>query len=375
MNKKSVFLTTLATSLIAVQSWCADPEPEMNKKQNVLPDLQPLITHWHGENYWFNGCAKHVMERLGEKDYDYWFFAGLTGDNFTQFYAFNGGFLGESLTDCKMSEKNHAFVEDIFAKCGYKAEFVPETELRANREKYLRKTKEWIDKGVPVIRYWCGWHLVVGYEDDGETLLCMTSGDKDPYRVSADELFTGGEKHKDIFHRFGWFFVGEKTGSKELKNIYRDAIKNLPKVLATETETYCFGAAAFRAWADEIEGGRFDGMTPDDLGKYDMWPLYAVYVCNLATNGSCCFNFLDKAMELNPDMTFIPELKKLYKRMGDMWTHGADSLEAIGGGFNVSLAALQDTERRGRIAAKIREFGEVADGVLKILRFAQNDKG
>ena len=45
-----------------------------------------LVTSEHGENYWFNGCAAYVMECLGEKDYDYQFFAGITGDVFVQHY-------------------------------------------------------------------------------------------------------------------------------------------------------------------------------------------------------------------------------------------------------------------------------------------------
>ena len=50
------------------------------KKSNLIPVIHRLVTDENGENYWFNGCAKYVMECLGKKDYDYWFFAGITGD-------------------------------------------------------------------------------------------------------------------------------------------------------------------------------------------------------------------------------------------------------------------------------------------------------
>lgn len=43
------------------------------KKSNLIPIIHRLVTDENGENYWFNGCAKYVMECLGEKDYDYWF--------------------------------------------------------------------------------------------------------------------------------------------------------------------------------------------------------------------------------------------------------------------------------------------------------------
>ena len=57
------------------------------KKSNLIPIIHRLVTDENGENYWFNGCAKYVMECLGEKDYDYWFFAGITGDLFAQHFA------------------------------------------------------------------------------------------------------------------------------------------------------------------------------------------------------------------------------------------------------------------------------------------------
>ena len=44
------------------------------KKSNLIPVIHRLVTDENGENYWFNGCAKYVMECLGEKDYDYLFF-------------------------------------------------------------------------------------------------------------------------------------------------------------------------------------------------------------------------------------------------------------------------------------------------------------
>ena len=52
-----------------------------------------------------------------------------------------------------------------------------------------------------------------------------------------------------------------------------------------------------------------------------------------------------------------------------MKEHGnlPDNLEAIGGGFNVTLEALQDKERRGKISTKIREFADVTDRILRLL--------
>ncbi|WP_379146220.1 hypothetical protein [Paenibacillus sp. sgz500992] len=53
---------------------------EVKASNNRLPKIHPMVTPHYGGNYWFNGCAGFVMECLGEPDYDYWFFAGLTGE-------------------------------------------------------------------------------------------------------------------------------------------------------------------------------------------------------------------------------------------------------------------------------------------------------
>jgi len=51
-----------------------------------------------------------------------------------------------------------------------------------------------------------------------------------------------------------------------------------------------------------------------------------------------------------------------------MWSNdnGTD-LEALGGGFNVTLEVLQDKERRNKIVAKLREFAAVTDEIVRVL--------
>jgi DNA-binding transcriptional MerR regulator len=357
--------------------------PKINMKQgeiimavkqsnNLIPIIHQVITMRHGENYWFNGCAKYVMEALGEKDYDYSFFAGLTGDNFAQVYSYDH-FRGDGATDYYLSEKgNMDFIENIFAVCGYASTFVTIKQLAWNKEMYLQTLIAYIDKGVPVIfNHWgniprnrWGWGVFVGYEDFGKTLLYLNAEMTEPDRIPFDELlpeeFITGQEACN-----GWVFVGEKRKKIELAGIYRNRILTLPKLLTTKTEGYCFGAEAFRSWAAEVEAGKFDQMKPED---FDDWPMYTIYVCNLATNSSCCHDFLEKAQYLNPDFKFIEEIRELYHKMQHMWNEqNGEDLEAIGGGFNITLGVLQDVERRNRITAKIREFAEVTEQVIGVL--------
>lgn len=92
--------------------------------------------------------------------------------------------------------------------------------------------------------------------------------------------------------------------------------------------------------------------------------MYTIYICNLATNSSCCYYFLDMAQKLNPDLKFIDEIRSQYQTMARMWNNqDVKDIEAIGG-FNITLGALQDRERRGRIVAKIRAFAECTDKII-----------
>jgi DNA-binding transcriptional MerR regulator len=344
----------------------------IKQSNNIIPNIHQLITMHYGENYWFNGCAKYVMECLGEKDYDYSFFAGLTGDNFAQVYSYDR-FRGDGATDYFLSDKgNTEFIENIFAACGYASTFVSIKQLTNNKEMYLQTLLAYIDKGIPVIfNHWgnnprnrWGWGVFVGYEEFGKTLLYMTADITEPDNISFNDLFPdeylAGQEACN-----GWVFVGEKRKNIDLADIYRNRILTLPKLLTTKTEGYCFGAEAFRSWATDIENGRFDNMKPEE---FDNWPMYTIYVCNLATNSSCCHDFLDKAQKLNPNLKLIEEIRALYKKMGLMWNNqNGEDLEAIGGGFNITLEALQDKHRRNKIAAKIREFAEYTDKVIAAL--------
>lgn len=354
------------------------------QSNHMIPIIHRLVTDEYGENYWFNGCARYVMECLGETDYDYNFFAGLTGDVFAQYYP-RGVFRGEGVSgymlcekkgsylhereqDFELREGDVGFIERLFDQCGYESTFVTANELRKNSTMYLQTLMSYIDRGVPVILwgfggkalYVCTFGVVVGYEEYGKTLLYITGNSERAERISMGKLLESG------IGTAGFIFMGDKKKEVSLAGIYRERIRTLPKLLVTETENFCFGAGAFRLWADAVEGGKFDHIRPEE---FDPWACHTAYVCGLATNASCCFKFLEDAMKWNPDMGFLEEVKKLYSRFGEMWNHedGKD-LEAIGGGFNVTLKALKEKESRERIAGKLREFADGNDAIVKVLR-------
>jgi hypothetical protein len=167
------------------------------QSNNIIPTIHRLVTDEYGENYWFNGCAKYVMECLGEPDYDYWFFAGLTGDVFTQHYTYTK-YSGDALSSYMMDEKPAQFVEEIFAKCGYAATFVSQNDLQKNTGMYLQTLIAYIDKGIPVIAWGkapmvgeLGVGVFVGYEDYGKVLLYITGNNNQPERILLDKALEG----------------------------------------------------------------------------------------------------------------------------------------------------------------------------------------
>ena len=143
------------------------------KEKNIIPNIRRFVTNELGENYWLHGCLRYVMEALGEPDYDYEFFAGLTGDIFTQVYAFDH-FRGDCATDYLLSAGEYGLIEDIFSRCGYGSECVPEEQVKAERGRYLQRILEYIDRGVPVISNLDisghkQWLVFVGYEGRGKS--------------------------------------------------------------------------------------------------------------------------------------------------------------------------------------------------------------
>ncbi len=345
----------------------------------VIPNIPPLINSWFGENYHFNGVARYVMGCLGEmKLADYSLLAGITGDIFAQFYPLSD-FKDDSASDYYLGLRN---LVNVFDKIGYAAESFSERELQSDREHFTKKITTSIDRGIPVIWYHgCPKGAIIGYEGNGNTLLYLSDNKTEPERLVLDEDFFRNEQ-TDIH---GWIIVGEKKREVSLKQIYRDVIMRLPNLLTTKTNDYVLGAEAFRAWANDIENGKYDNMKPEEFnGNYFA---YEVYIVNLATNSGGCQAFLEKAQEMNPDYTFLEEVRKQYRVTNYLWNgghwvkdvhsreeraemtrlYGDYNLETLGGAFGCRLETLQDKAKRAPIVKQLRRFADCMDEVVRVL--------
>jgi hypothetical protein len=284
-------------------------------------------------------------------EYNYGLFGGVTGDVFTQFWVTGAKSHGECASDYLTNEE---YIKSVFDKIGYVAEYV------TDKSKFAAKVVEYIDRGVPVISGGLNkpWTIIGGYEGNGKTLLQMPTANYGAKKSSGTDV--------DVL-----IFVGDKVRDVPLAQVYREALTRLPEMLTIKTDEYVFGAEAFREWASFIERGGYDNI---DLSDHDTnWYFYSNYVCVLATNGSDDnHGFISKAMELNRDLSWLTEIGALYRKFGSAWGGGADpdpdSLEALGGGFNVTNDALRDPVNRAKIVAKLRYCADITDEVVRVLK-------
>jgi hypothetical protein len=312
------------------------------------------------------------------------FYAGLSGDA-VQTYArgidrsFNQHDIAlSSLWDGK------ELCDYVFGELGYNCEYATAQEIKADKAKYIDKLKSYIDRGIPVLQRWvpgpctldqvgCDeyrakygaylaekqascYSLIVGYEDGGNTILYIDGGiDVEPIRYTTE---------LDVC--WDWVFIGGKQREIELSALYKNAMKRTLELL-TSPDKYgsSFGAKAFRDWADDVERGVFA------YDRRDTKSEYTTYVCVLATNGSAHGHIFSNIAADVPGWKFVSDIIERYKALGgDDASHLSgvwQDLEELGGGFNVTPEVMQDIERRGKIAEKLREAAAHMDEVVRIL--------
>lgn len=325
----------------------------MSKQLIAQIPVRQLISMYQGQNYWFNGCMDFLMECLGEdRAYDYWFFSGVTGDSFLQVFSKDP----ERMALCYSDVFTDIAVQKAFAACGYFYERIKGIGAPADRARYDLRIRQFIDKGVPVIaRVQDAFHsfaIICGY--DAERVYCVMGESNTPEPCSYDELI----------------FATYKKEQPPLASVYREAVLGIPALIAMpETAAYSFGKKAFVDWAKSFQSGAFDAYAVEDSLWYThespnfyCWNQHGTYLCMLGTN-ACAGGFLEKALELNPDMAFIRQLLPLYGRLNG---EGFQALIGMEGGFGLKPEVAKDRERMAPISEKILELASINDEILGV---------
>jgi len=337
---------------------------------NQLTDVRELWDGGKGHNFGLPDCIKFIQEcYFWDEKPNFWDIAAITGDTVAQVYNRNdssgceycvSGFLaGQKYLSC------------VFNTLGYNHEYVCASKIVADKAHYQRKIAEYIDNGIPVlvvtnINDIPAWHsdvgtycLIIGYENDGQVLkLLVCNSGVVYYEVSND-------------FKLDLVFVEGKQREVPIEELYISTIMKIPYWLSLpERDGMCFGAAAFRAWADDIEAGRFDN---ENLA---LWENYGVYVCNQAT--SCdlpIYTFKELASADSEYSKFGlvgNKLEKLFPFPENpsgfssvLWMN----LEELQAGMNMNevKATMRDSEKRTKAATALRDNANLLDEAMQLL--------
>jgi len=357
-----IALRLLCVSIVLLVSLtCATAEgaPAVNKPTSaILPNLRPMVNWNLGQNYQVNGYLQFQMECLGEsKDYDYWFFAGVSGDIYTQVFTPDPAKFCQSLSHIAFSPE---LASTWYDAVGYDFTIVTEEQFNADRQRYVGELMKFIDRGIPVVaketasstRGWAQeYSVLVGYEDKGGQLLFLEGASTEPYKVATN---------RNVSYLF--ILPGVKKKAPPLADVYRKAVLNIPELLTRPQKgDVSFGRGAFEAWADHLLAEDYAGKTDKQIG---LWEVHGTYVCILATNGSCR-TFLERAQKLCPDLPFLANVDKEYAEMSRIWSK---ELAPTGGSFDITYVTLRNKEAKRPIAEIIRRCTTSCDRIVEIYR-------
>jgi len=320
------------------------------RTSNILSHIRPHIFNWQGENFPFNGCIRYFMECAGREDIsNFWLSAHVTGDAYMFVYSTDGNRLSNScLTERIVIDYDKNYFDNIFDIYGYEYTYVDGKQVNENKEMYIEKIMDYIDKGLPVFTYgW--WRPICGYEDGGKVLLMLHWDNTTPVKVNTEN-----------YNFESLLFIGDKIKDVTFDEIYNNAIEQIPQIYNMELPNTYLGHKGLYKWADDVESGAYLSTNPN----IDQWK--EAYIANLATN---CFgekfgmeHVADFPIPQDANWDFIKEMSEIVAAMKKAY----DELEAVGGAFNITLENLQNEDSRKLIAEKIRGIGAVQERVLDV---------
>lgn len=334
-----------------------------------IANNRALLDGMKGHNYGLPDCMKFILEckGWGEKP-DFWDIAAITGDTVAQIYNHNMTTGCEYCVSGYLSGPEH--IQYVFDTLGYGHEYVTAKKLNSNPNQYIQKIIKMIDQDLPVLiktnlNDIPDWHsdvgthcLIVGYDYGGQIIKLLFEGTE-----TVDCILTGESKMDLIF-------IGEKQREVTLEELYMKSIQKMTHWLTLpERDGKYFGAAAFRAWADDIETGRFAN------NNLPLWENYGVYVCNLATSGGELTYIFKKLADMNQSYLYLAHLgEKIQKLLPAESPTGGRSLlwiqlDELEGGMDLDKVkeTMHDKEKRSKVSAVLRNYAERIDQVVKLL--------
>lgn len=322
------------------------------------------------ENYMFPSCMRSVMGALIEKsEMDFLFFAGVTGDLFSQIWAEPKWQYNDSYSQvCKDTQLP---IKAAFDACGYSYEYVYKADIDRMGRECIQKIVDSIDKGLPVLTFGivgppvCS--MICGYEENGDVLIGWsqftdeTQEDSPTDSVVAQNYFS---KRNGLDHSEALIFLNKKEKLPDIAESLRLSISNIPVLasLAPKGNIY-FGKTAFEKWAESILCDEYFEHEDMLTGPLDT---YGSCMVSVGTNMHYIQAYLNRVTEYCPDMeNMIEELKQAYQAENDAF----QKLVEFQGGyfFDANRKALLNKDFRVELAGHVRRVGQCYYGAACVL--------
>lgn len=327
--------------------------------RRLIPNVEKLYES-KSENYMFPSCMRSAMSALGEDEaYDFSFFAGVTGDFFTQTWLEPKWRYNDSYSNvCKETQIP---IRNAFDACGYEYSYIPGPELQSNKPKYIQKIVESIDKGLPVLTFGivgppvCS--IICGYSEDGEILIGWSqfTGETTEDRI-FDHVFSENyfQVRNGLDHSESLIFFGKKKHRLSVAENIKKSILNIPTLASLDsTAEVCFGKKAFYAWANSLLR---DEYFQNEEMLFAPLDTYRSCMVQTGTNLHYMEDYLTRALDLCPELT--AQLQELIQLFGKEKEAFEQLLEFQGGYFfEKDPTALLNRNFRSTLSQLVKEVG------------------
>lgn len=345
--------------------------------RKMIPNIERLYEK-KTENYMFPSCMRSVMCALQENpDFDFLFFAGVTGDLFTQLWVNPKWQYNDSY-----SQTCHQTLDPIrkaFLACGYDFEYIPKAEIQKDRPKYLQRIIESIDRGIPILTFGivgppvCS--IIFGYDENGDVLIGWSQFTDEPHpdndgphmECISENYF---QKRNGLDHSDALIFIGDKKYTPSIADGIRKSIlaissyADFAEIDGWNSQSIVFGQEAFDAWADSLLD---DSCFMSECMLDSPLDTYMSCIVQIGTNMHYMQEYLNRAYTLCPDLSaLIEELRKAYRKVSDAFM----KVTEFQGGyfFEKDRNALLQKDFRVKLSELIRKLGVQYGNVAEVVK-------
>jgi AraC-like DNA-binding protein len=336
--------------------------------RKIIPNAEKLY-EVKSENYMFPSCMRSSMSALGENaGFDFLFFAGVTGDLFTQLWLNPKWQYNDSYSN--VCHDTQTPIKAAFDACGYEYDYVPKSKHQKSRAEYIKKIMESIDKGIPVLTFGivgppiCS--IIFGYDENGDVLVGWSQfTDEAKHDIPTDLIASENyfQVRKGLDRSETLIFIGKKKCGANIAGAVRASLLNIPRLAGLPaTERIIYGRQAFEAWADSLLD---DECFQDENMLESPLDTYGSCIVQAGTNMHYIQDYLKRATELCSDMKpRIEELQKNYQKERE----ALDAVIEFQGGyfFDKDRKALLNRDFRIRLADLIKKVGQCYENAAHI---------